>query len=153
MTTSIHEMEVDSSVAFFREDGAALGRPVLAAIDQSHRHLHLAQALPERLRFLLPVAALRATARDERLEVLADAHAVTQRDDFRRDARLIEHGLRELAAHFVDRGLGWAALVALGGVARRAIRPGRAHARGSPHPDPSHPIGLLDPAPHRDLAP
>src|SRR5258706_13383484 len=96
MTRPIDEMQIDGWIAFAGQRGSALGGAVLAAVDEAHRRLHLIEALPQRLRILLLLAAPGGAPREERLEVLAPAHPVPQRHELRGDFRCLICGREQL---------------------------------------------------------
>src|SRR5256885_1228861 len=82
MLAAVDEMQVEPGVELDRERGALGGiAAVLSSVDEPQRHRHFAQALPQRLRvgpsFLL-LAAARAGALEERLEILSRSHAVAR---------------------------------------------------------------------------
>src|SRR5207245_5275721 len=78
MLAAVEEMQVEPGVELHRERGAFRGiAAVLSSVNEPQRHRHLAQAFPQRLRvgfsFLL-IAAARAGALEEGLEILSRAH-------------------------------------------------------------------------------
>src|SRR6266581_1770659 len=97
MLAVVDEVQIEPGVELHRERGAFRGvAAVLSSVDQPKRRLHLAEPLPERLRSLLrflPVAAARASALEERPEILSRAHALARLQRCRRDQGLVEEAL------------------------------------------------------------
>src|SRR5438552_6123263 len=99
MLAAVEEMQVEPGVELHRERGAFRGiAAVLSSVDKPQRHRHLAQSFPQRLRvrfsFLL-IAAARAGALEEGLEILSRAHAVAHPQRRRRDQAVVEEVLLE----------------------------------------------------------
>src|SRR6266704_2820122 len=120
MLAAVDQAQVEAGVELHRERGAFRGMAaVLSSVDQPKRRPHLAEPLPERLRFslrLLPVAAARAPALEERPEILSRAHAVARLQHGRRDQGLVEEALLEEPARIFQSGFHGAAFFALGGI-------------------------------------
>src|SRR2546427_701504 len=90
MLAAVDQVQVEAGVELHCERGAFRGMAaVLSSVDQPKRRPHLAEPLPERLRFL-PGAAARPRALEERPEVLSRAHAVARLQGGRRDQALVK---------------------------------------------------------------
>src|SRR6266853_1840693 len=127
---------------FFRRVAA-----VLSSVDQPKGRLHLAEPLPERLRFslrFLPVAAARARPLEERPEILSRAHAVARLQRGRRDRGPVEDALLQEPARIFQRGFRGPAIFALRGIRLSATGQGRQQASGAEHDDPGHALAVLE---------
>jgi len=128
----MHEMgatrkkpQVEARIELLREGRAAGGlAPVLLTVEKKHRHRAPGEPLPGRRAALVGLGAARALASGERLEVLADAHAMTQLQHFGGDEAAVVEVVLKKRARFRQGGLIGCAVVAFAGalLARSVIR-------------------------------
>src|SRR5213594_4807287 len=107
MLAAVDQVQIEAGVELHCERGAFRGMAaVLSSIDQPKRRPHLAEPLPERLRFslrFLRAAAARARTLKERLEILSRTHAVARLQGGRRDQAPVEEVLFEEPARLFER--------------------------------------------------
>src|SRR6266446_4970505 len=116
MLAAVDQVQIEAGVELHCERGAFRGMAaVLSSIDQPKRGPHLAEPLPERLRFL-PGAAARPRALEERPEVLSRTHAVARLQGGRRDQAPVEEALFEKPARLFERGFCGPAFFAFRGI-------------------------------------
>src|SRR5438445_5270779 len=150
MLAAVDQMQVEAGVEPHCERGAFRGMAaVLSSVDQPKRRPHLAEPLPERLRFL-PGAAARPRALEERPEVLSRAHAVARLQGGRRDQALVKEALFEEPARLFERGFRGPAFFAFSGSRLSSTGQGRQQATGAEHDDPGHALAVLEGAAHGD---
>src|SRR5712691_8433206 len=144
MLATVDQVQIEAGVELHCERGAFRGMAaVLSSVDQPKRRRHLAEPLPERLRFL-PSAAARPRALEERPEVLSRAHAVARLQRGRRDRGPVEDALLQEPARIFQRGFLTAAFLALRGIRLCATGQGRQQASGAEHDDPGHALAMLE---------
>src|SRR6267143_610270 len=120
MLAALDQVQIEAGVELHCERGAFRGvAAVLSSIDQPKRRPHLAEPLPQRLRFslrFLPGAGARPGALEERPEVLSRAHSVARLQGGRRDQAPVEEALFEEPARLFERGFRGPALFAFRGI-------------------------------------
>src|SRR6266581_23788 len=154
MLAAVDEVQVEPGVEPHRERRAFSGMAaVLSSVDQPKRRRHLAEPLPERLRlslrFLL-LAAARARALEERLEILSRAHAVARAQRGRRDQGLVEEVFLQEPARIFQSGFRCRTFFSLRGIGLAATGQGRQQASGGEHDDPGHALAVLEGEAHGD---
>src|SRR5882762_6441294 len=150
MLAAVDQVQIEAGVEPHCERGAFRGMSaVLSSVYQPKRRPHLAEPLPERLRFL-PGAAARPRALEERPEVLSRAHAVARLQGGRRDQALVKEALFEEPARLFERGFRGPALVAFRGIRLSSTGQGRQQAAGAEHDDPGHALAVFEGEAHGD---
>jgi len=109
MLAAVDEVQVEPGVELHRERGAFCGMAASLFRKSAEAATALAEPLPERLRFslrFLLVAAARASALEERPEILPVLIAVARPQHGRRDQGLVEEALLEEPARIFQSGFG-----------------------------------------------